>query len=104
MRLPRCTWIAVDLSAARDAGLHDSRRAKRSTFCEQFRKAKKTSRLPGIAGVASARREVLPFGALVLERLLRQMEPRQVVFSVFGIREGLFYGLLPAHRAGPQIR
>jgi exopolyphosphatase / guanosine-5'-triphosphate,3'-diphosphate pyrophosphatase len=28
---------------------------------------------------------------------LRQMEPRQVVFSVFGIREGLIYGLLPPY-------
>ncbi|CAA2142580.1 Ppx/GppA family phosphatase [Hyphomicrobium sp. ghe19] len=64
-------------------------------LCEQFRKAKKPLDIPGIAGVAKARREVLPFGALVLERLLRQMEPRQIVFSVFGIREGLIYGLLP---------
>ncbi len=64
-------------------------------LCEQFRKAKKPLDIPGITGVARARREVLPYGALVLERLLRQMEPRQVVFSVFGIREGLIYGLLP---------
>ena len=66
-------------------------------LCEQFRKVKKPLDLPGIAGVARARREVLPFGALVLERLLRQMEPRQVVFSVFGIREGLIYSLLPPY-------
>jgi exopolyphosphatase/guanosine-5'-triphosphate,3'-diphosphate pyrophosphatase len=33
-------------------------------------------------------------GALVLERLLKQLEPRDVIFSVFGIREGLVYGLL----------
>ncbi|WP_325024821.1 Ppx/GppA phosphatase family protein [Hyphomicrobium sp.] len=66
-------------------------------LCEQFRKAKKPTDIPGITGVARARREVLPFGALVLERLLRLMEPRQVVFSVFGIREGLIYGLLPPH-------
>ncbi|MBS0233312.1 MAG: Ppx/GppA family phosphatase [Proteobacteria bacterium] len=66
-------------------------------LCEQFRKVKKPLDLPGITGVARARREVLPFGALVLERLLRQMEPRQVVFSVFGIREGLIYGLLPPY-------
>jgi exopolyphosphatase/guanosine-5'-triphosphate,3'-diphosphate pyrophosphatase len=63
-------------------------------LCEQFRKVKRPLDLPGITGVARARREVLPFGALVLERLLRQMEPRQVVFSVFGIREGLIYSLL----------
>jgi exopolyphosphatase/guanosine-5'-triphosphate,3'-diphosphate pyrophosphatase len=66
-------------------------------LCEQFRKAKKPLDIPGIAGIARARREVLPFGALVLERLLRQMEPRQVVFSVFGIREGLIFSLLPPH-------
>jgi exopolyphosphatase / guanosine-5'-triphosphate,3'-diphosphate pyrophosphatase len=64
-------------------------------LCELIRKTKKLADLPGIAGIARARREVLPFGALVLERLLRQMEPRQIVFSVFGIREGLIYGLLP---------
>jgi exopolyphosphatase/guanosine-5'-triphosphate,3'-diphosphate pyrophosphatase len=66
-------------------------------LCEQFRKAKKPLDLPGIAGVARARRELLPFGALVLERLLRRMQPRQIIFSVFGIREGLIYGLLPPH-------
>jgi exopolyphosphatase/guanosine-5'-triphosphate,3'-diphosphate pyrophosphatase len=37
---------------------------------------------------------VLPAGALVLERLLRRLEPREVIFSVFGIREGLLYGQL----------
>ncbi len=66
-------------------------------LCEQFRRVKRPLDLPGIAGVARARREVLPFGALVLERLIRRMQPRQIVFSVFGIREGLIYGLLPPH-------
>jgi exopolyphosphatase/guanosine-5'-triphosphate,3'-diphosphate pyrophosphatase len=64
-------------------------------FCEFVRRAKKPQALPGIAGVARARREVLPYGALVLERLLRQLQPSEVIFSVFGIREGLIYGLLP---------
>ncbi|MBK9079041.1 MAG: exopolyphosphatase [Hyphomicrobium sp.] len=63
-------------------------------FCEQIRRAKKSQAFPGIAGVARARREVLPYGALVLERLLRQLQPTAVIFSVFGIREGLIYGLL----------
>jgi exopolyphosphatase/guanosine-5'-triphosphate,3'-diphosphate pyrophosphatase len=40
------------------------------------------------------RREVLPYGALVLERIVRRMEPSRIVFSVFGIREGLLYSLL----------
>ncbi len=66
-------------------------------FSEDIRKAKKPLELVGIEGIARARREVLPFGALVLERLLRRLQPRQVVFSVFGIREGLIYQLLPPY-------
>lgn len=65
-------------------------------FCEKVRKAKKVSILPGIDDVARARREVLPYGALVLERLLKLLAPSEVVFSVYGIREGLVFGLLPA--------
>lgn len=74
-------------------------------FCEMVRKSKKPQALPGIADVNKARREVLPYGALVLERLLRQLQPRNVVFSVFGIREGFIYGLLPEHerRRDPLI-
>jgi exopolyphosphatase/guanosine-5'-triphosphate,3'-diphosphate pyrophosphatase len=63
-------------------------------FCEHIRRTRKLSSLKGIANVAKPRREVLPVGALVLERLLQKVQPREVVFSVFGIREGLLYGLL----------
>ncbi len=68
-----------------------------ATFAEMLRRSKKPQGIGGMSKVARARREVLPFGALVLERLLRQLQPSEVVFSVFGIREGLIYGLLPAH-------
>ena len=63
-------------------------------FCQDVRSTKKLSGLKGIDEVSKARREVLPYGALVLERLIRQMRPSEVVFSVFGIREGLLYTLL----------
>ena len=63
-------------------------------YCARVRKAKKASELAGIADISKPRREVLPFGALVLERLLERVQPAQVVFSVFGIREGLLYSLL----------
>jgi exopolyphosphatase/guanosine-5'-triphosphate,3'-diphosphate pyrophosphatase len=66
-------------------------------FCEFLRKTKKLSGLSGFEELAKARREVLPYGALVLERLLKALNPSQVIFSVFGIREGLIYSLLPAH-------
>jgi exopolyphosphatase / guanosine-5'-triphosphate,3'-diphosphate pyrophosphatase len=60
-------------------------------FCEDVRKGRK---LHGLEDISKPRREVLPYGALVMERLLRKMEPKSVVFSVFGIREGLLFSLL----------
>ena len=63
-------------------------------FSELVRKAKRLQDIPGAGNVTKARREVIPYGALVLERLIRKMKPQQVVFSVFGIREGLIYSLL----------
>ncbi len=63
-------------------------------FCGDIRKAKKLSAMRGASDIPRPRREVLPFGALVLERLLQELQPSEVQFSVFGIREGLVYGLL----------
>jgi exopolyphosphatase/guanosine-5'-triphosphate,3'-diphosphate pyrophosphatase len=65
-----------------------------AAFCEDIRKAKKLSAMKGSSEIARPRREVLPFGAVVLERLLKHLEPSEVMFSVFGIREGLLYSLL----------
>ena len=50
--------------------------------------------LSNIDVVASARRPLLPYAALVLEYVLRIGKPRQVVFSALGVREGLLYSLL----------
>jgi exopolyphosphatase/guanosine-5'-triphosphate,3'-diphosphate pyrophosphatase len=66
-------------------------------FCQFVRRAKKVSALPGMDEVARARRDVVPFGALVLERLLEALAPSEVVFSVCGIREGLLFSLMPPH-------
>ena len=63
-------------------------------FCARVRRAKKPSDLEGISDISKPRREVLPFGALVLERLLDRLKPARVIFSVFGIREGLLFSLL----------
>jgi exopolyphosphatase/guanosine-5'-triphosphate,3'-diphosphate pyrophosphatase len=65
-------------------------------FCERIRRAKKLSSIEGMDDISRPRREVLPYGALVLERVLKKLEPREVVFSVFGIREGLLFNLLSA--------
>ena len=63
-------------------------------FCERIRKAKKLAAIEGMDDISRPRREVLPYGALVLERLLKRLEPKEVVFSVFGIREGLLFDVL----------
>lgn len=63
-------------------------------YAQTLRKTKKIAGLPGIEDIARARREHLPFGALVLERLLLRLRPKRIVYSVFGVREGLLYDAL----------
>lgn len=76
--------------------MHGYRLATREAmeFCEEVRKARKLSDIAGAGDIPRPRREVLPYGSLVLERLLRRMRPKEIVFSVFGIREGLLFSLL----------
>jgi exopolyphosphatase/guanosine-5'-triphosphate,3'-diphosphate pyrophosphatase len=52
--------------------------------------------LSQIEVVNSARRPLLPYAALVLENIVRECQPREVVFSALGVREGLLYSLLDA--------
>ena len=47
--------------------------------------------------VNSARRPLLSYAALVLENLVQAIKPREVIFSVLGVREGLLYSLLPTN-------
>jgi exopolyphosphatase/guanosine-5'-triphosphate,3'-diphosphate pyrophosphatase len=44
--------------------------------------------------ISDARRSLLPYAALVLEHLVRTADPRHVVISALGVREGLLYSLL----------
>jgi exopolyphosphatase / guanosine-5'-triphosphate,3'-diphosphate pyrophosphatase len=52
--------------------------------------------LDSIEVVSRARRELLPYGAIVLEQVIRAMRPSAIVISALGVREGLLYDLLPA--------
>jgi exopolyphosphatase/guanosine-5'-triphosphate,3'-diphosphate pyrophosphatase len=52
------------------------------------------SSLKGVKAVSSNRAETLPMGSLVLERLLKIAKPKSVVFSAWGLREGLLYSKL----------
>ncbi len=49
---------------------------------------------PGIETVSNNRRQLLPFGAIVLDELVKQMKPKKIVMSALGVREGYLYSLL----------
>ena len=63
-------------------------------FAEKLRKSKRLATLPGNFEISKPRKEVLPYGALLMERLLPKVKPHSVLFSLFGVREGIFYSLL----------
>ena len=44
--------------------------------------------------MSSARRPLLAYGAAVLEEIIRQSSPKEIVVSVLGVREGLIYSHL----------
>lgn len=50
-----------------------------------------TDTLMSIEAVNAARRPLLAYGAVVLEEIIRQAEPKEVVVSTTGVREGLLY-------------
>jgi exopolyphosphatase / guanosine-5'-triphosphate,3'-diphosphate pyrophosphatase len=50
--------------------------------------------LKNVKDVSRSRIDTMPFGALVLERLLRKGKAEAVVSSVFGVREGMLFSKL----------
>jgi exopolyphosphatase / guanosine-5'-triphosphate,3'-diphosphate pyrophosphatase len=57
-----------------------------------------SSSLKDIKTVSKSRIDTLPFGALVLERLLAKSKVKQMVVSIYGVREGLLYSKLPKRK------
>ncbi|AXS40624.1 Ppx/GppA phosphatase family protein [Breoghania sp. L-A4] len=45
--------------------------------------------------VSKQRRPLLPYGAAVLEQVIRRVRPSRIVMSALGVREGLLYDQLP---------
>ncbi|WGS17687.1 exopolyphosphatase [Bradyrhizobium sp. ISRA463] len=69
-------------------------------FAQRLRRLAATNMLANIEAVADARRPLLTYAALVLEYIIRVAQPKTIVFSTFGVREGLLYEMLPpAERA-----
>jgi exopolyphosphatase/guanosine-5'-triphosphate,3'-diphosphate pyrophosphatase len=52
--------------------------------------------LDSIEVVSRSRRNLLPYGAIVLEQVIRLMQPANIIMSALGVREGLLYDLLDA--------
>ncbi len=54
-----------------------------------------SSSLKDVKDMSKSRADTMPFGAMVLDRLLQKTKPKDVVVSVYGVREGLLYSKLP---------
>lgn len=61
--------------------------------------------LERFASVSKRRLDILPYAALVMQAVLERLQPREVVFSALGLREGFLYDRLPAadRQADPLI-
>jgi exopolyphosphatase / guanosine-5'-triphosphate,3'-diphosphate pyrophosphatase len=64
-------------------------------FVRRLRRLAAANMLANIEAVADARRPLLTYAALVLEYVIRVGRPKTIVFSTFGVREGLLYSMLP---------
>ena len=50
--------------------------------------------LPGVEEISKSRRETLIYGAFALKQLIEVIEPDKIVFSNYGVREGVLFNLL----------
>lgn len=64
-------------------------------YARRLRRLVAANVLANIEVVADARRPLLAYAALVLEYIIRVAKPKTIVFSTFGVREGLLYAKLP---------
>jgi exopolyphosphatase/guanosine-5'-triphosphate,3'-diphosphate pyrophosphatase len=65
-------------------------------FARRLRRLAAANMLANIESVADARRPLLAYAALVLEYIIRVAKPKTIVFSTYGVREGLLYSMLPS--------
>ncbi|MEO8667100.1 MAG: exopolyphosphatase [Bauldia sp.] len=70
-----------------------------SEFCRMVARRDVDS-LDSIEVVSRNRRSLLPYGAIVLDQVIKIMRPSEIVMSALGVREGHLYDLLdPAEQA-----
>ena len=68
--------------------------ATAQAFSNKLHTAKRLAGIQGLAKISKQRREIIPYGALLMEKLLERTKVKTVEFSVFGVREGIFYSML----------
>ncbi|MEM7781006.1 MAG: Ppx/GppA family phosphatase [Pseudomonadota bacterium] len=56
-----------------------------------------SANLQALDRISTMRSEMLPNAAVLLQALLSQLEPSRIIFSSWGLREGLIYDGLPPH-------
>lgn len=94
------TWRTLAKLHMRQMGypltaVHGYRMDHRKTLQVTARYANSSpSALSRLEGMSAGREETLPYGALVLNAIVRKMQPSAVVFSAFGVREGTIYRLM----------
>ena len=64
-------------------------------FARRVRRLVATNSLADIETVTEARRPLLGYAALVMEYIITTAKPSHVVFSTYGVREGLLFEMLP---------
>jgi exopolyphosphatase/guanosine-5'-triphosphate,3'-diphosphate pyrophosphatase len=69
--------------------------AEALVFAQRLRRLAAANMLADIEVVADARRPLLAYAALVLEYIIRFAKSETILFSTFGVREGLLYTRLP---------
>ncbi len=62
-------------------------------FCKLVARSRLDS-IPGIEEVSDNRRQLLPYGAIVMDELVQHMKPGKIIVSALGVREGYLYSLL----------
>jgi exopolyphosphatase / guanosine-5'-triphosphate,3'-diphosphate pyrophosphatase len=55
--------------------------------------------LKDVKDVSKSRSNTMPYGSMVLERLIEAGKPKDVICSVYGVREGYLYAKLPRKKA-----
>lgn len=68
--------------------------ATAQSFSNKLHTSKRLAGIQGLAKISKQRKEIIPYGALLMEKLLERTKVKTVQFSVFGVREGIFYSML----------